>query len=219
MSRKRSPGWQVGSIRFSPREIRDLGAAWVALGVAFTLFLNPGILRGMFVGAIDPGRLAAPAAASMVAVGTGFLLHELAHKIVAVRFGQLAEFRADYNMLGLAILSAFAGFLFAAPGAVHHRGRITRRENGIIALAGPFVNAALALGFLPFALFGTGYLGSVGQLGFFVNLLLAAFNMIPAGPLDGRKVIAWSKPVFAVSFAVTAGPALAILFGILPISI
>jgi Zn-dependent protease len=37
--------------------------------------------------------------------------------------------------------------------------------------------------------------------------------MIPFGPLDGRKVLAWSKVVFGLVFAVCAGLAvLALLF-------
>jgi Zn-dependent protease len=196
--------------------MRDLLVAWVALGVAFTLFLNPRLVRAIPTGRVGVGAVGRAFALSMLTVGTGFLLHELAHKVVAVRFGQLAEFRADYNMLGLAILAALAGFLFAAPGAVHHRGQITERENGLIALAGPAVNVALGAGFLLLAALGSGFLGALGTLGFFVNVLLAAFNMIPFGPLDGRKVLAWSRPVFAVIFAATGGVAAALLLGVLP---
>lgn len=212
-------GVAIAGLQFRSRELRDLGAAWLALALAFTVFLNPGVPRGLLAGTLDLGALVEPGVASLLVVGTGFLLHELAHKVVAVRFGQLAEFRADYQMLGLAVLSAFAGFLFAAPGAVYHRGRITRRENGLIALAGPAINVALAVPFLGLAVVGTGYLAGVGELGLFVNLLLAAFNMLPFGPLDGKKVYAWSKPVFAVSFAATAGPGLALLLGLLPAGI
>jgi len=50
----------------------------------------------------------------MVTVGVGFLFHELAHKVVAVQFGQVAEFRADYSMLFVAVVGAFMGFLRCA---------------------------------------------------------------------------------------------------------
>lgn len=206
-------GVRIAGLRFRARELRDLAVAWLALSVAFTVILEPRITDALLAGTLDPGALVAPAIASLLVVGTGFLLHELAHKVVAVRFGQLAEFRADYSMLGLAVLAALAGFLFAAPGAVYHRGRITQRENGLIALAGPAVNVALALGFLVLAAAGPTYLGAVGEIGLFVNLLLAGFNMLPFGPLDGRKVLDWSRPVFAVSFTLTAGPAVLVLFG------
>lgn len=184
-------------LRFSARERRDLLVAWLALGLAFTLFLDRRITA-------DPTGITLTSVArvflmSLLTVGIGFLLHELAHKVVAVRFGQRAEFRADYGMLALAIASGIAGFLFAAPGAVYHRGYITARENGLIALAGPVTNLILAAAFLPLV-FLPGFIGALGNLGVIVNLFLAAFNMLPAGPLDGRKVYQWHPVVFALVF-------------------
>jgi Zn-dependent protease len=198
-------------LRFSRRELGDLLVAWTALGIAFTIFLNPQVLEGLLAGAVGARAVLRLFALSMLTVGTGFLLHELAHKIVAVRFGQTAEFRADYSMLGLAVLAALAGFLFAAPGAVYHRGRVTRRENGLIALAGPLTNVGLA-GLFALASLGPGFLGAVGNLGVFINVLLAAFNMIPFGPLDGRTVLAWSPLAYAAAFLVTVGPGIVLLY-------
>jgi Zn-dependent protease len=214
--RTRSQRPSVAGVRFSRREVRDLLVAWIALGVAFMLFLDSGLLRGVLAGAVGPGALTRAFALSMLTVGTGFLLHELAHKLVAVGFGQTAEFRADYSMLGLAVLAALAGFLFAAPGAVYHRGRITTRENGLIALAGPLTNVALAGAFLALWVVATGFLGVAGRLGFVVNVLLAAFNMIPFGPLDGRKVLTWNRSVFAVVAGTTGVLAVGLLLGLFP---
>lgn len=205
----------VAGVRFVRAELRDFAAAWVALSVAFALFLNPEIGQALVSGTpLDGGAVGRQFALSGLTVGVGFLLHELGHKLVAVYFDQVAIFRADYGMLVMAVLIALAGFLFAAPGAVHHRGRITLRQNGLIALAGPAVNVGLVLVFLPVALLGTGFLASVGGLGVFVNLLLAAFNMIPFGPLDGRKVLSWSVPVYLVVAVGTVGPALLLLFDV-----
>jgi Zn-dependent protease len=103
-------------------------------------------------------------------------------------------------MLALCIGAAFAGFLFAAPGAVYHRGRITPRQRGLVSVAGPLTNTVLVAVFLPFT-FLSGFFGDVGQLGVLVNAFLAAFNMIPFGPLDGRTVFSWSILVFAAVFA------------------
>lgn len=186
----------IGGIRFSAGELKDLLAAWVALGVAFALFFAggaAGVSRGGFLPLL---------AISMLTAGIGFLLHELAHKVVATRFGQRAAFRADYSMLGIAVVSAMAGFIFAAPGAVHHRGRVTKRQNGLIALAGPVTNLGFAVVFAPLLLAG-GFLGRLGVYGLGINLLLAAFNMLPFGPLDGRTVLSWSLPVFALAFVVS----------------
>jgi Zn-dependent protease len=196
-----------GGIRFSGRELRDLVAAWLALGVAFTFFLENDLATGLLDGEFPVGVAVETFGLSLVTVGVGFLLHELAHKVAAIRFGQVAEFRADYGMLALAIGAGLAGFLFAAPGAVYHGGRrVSKRENGLIALAGPLTNVALVAVFAPLWLFGgAGMLGRVGGLGIVVNALLAGFNMIPFGPLDGRKVLAWSKVVFAGSLALCVG--------------
>lgn len=202
MSYRSSP-----SLQFSSKELFDLAVAWVALSVAFALLMNRG--PG---GTIVVDGFLTMTALSFVTVGVAFLLHELAHKVVAVRFGQVAEFRADYGMLFLAIMSALVGFLFAAPGAVYHRGRITVRQNGLIALAGPATNHALAALFLPLYLFGPGIVERIGQLGLFINLFLAAFNMVPYGPLDGKSVWRWNKGIFALVFVPSLLLALYALF-------
>jgi Zn-dependent protease len=200
-----------GGIRFSGRELRDLAVAWLALGLAFTFFLNNDLATGLLYGQFPIGAAVETFGLSLVTVGVGFLLHELAHKVVAIRFGQVAEFRADYGMLALAIGAGLAGFLFAAPGAVYHGGQaVSKRENGLIALAGPLTNVALVVAFLPLV-FADGLLGSVGGLGVGINALLAGFNMIPFGPLDGRKVLSWSKLVFAGAFLLCAGLAAAVV--------
>jgi Zn-dependent protease len=212
--RRRPAGDAPGGIRFARDELWDLAIAWLALGLAFTFFLyRPAAARFAF----DPGLatlagVLGPFATSLATVGVGFLLHEVAHKVVAVRFGQVAEFRADYGMLGLAVVSGLAGFLFAAPGAVHHAGYLTERENGLIALAGPVTNLGLAAVFLPLVVL-PGLLGTVGNLGVAINLLLAAFNMLPFGPLDGRTVLDWSPAVFGAVFLPSAALALVVFIG------
>jgi Zn-dependent protease len=193
-------------IRFSQREITDLSIAWIALGVAFTAFYFNRALRTLLGGGASETLLRYLGygfLVSMLTAGIGFLLHELAHKVVAIHYGQVAEFRADYNMLFLAVMAGLAGFLFAAPGAVYHRGYVTKREQGLIALAGPVTNVALVGAFGALWLVGgsagLGLVETVGLLGVLINALLAGFNMIPFGPLDGKKVLDWSTPVWVVT--------------------
>ena len=210
----RSSGRARPQLAFSDRELYDLAIAWLALGVAFAIFFAGGGIRA--VAAIVEYGLLVPLVVSLLTAGIGFLFHELAHKVVAIRFGQLAEFRADYGMLFLAVMSALVGVIFAAPGAVHHRGRITERENGLIALAGPVTNLLLAVLFAPILLagiaLGSGVVALLGARGLGINLFLAAFNMLPFGPLDGRTVLDWSAPVFAVVFVVSVVLAVYVVF-------
>lgn len=206
-------GRRIAGLYFSGTELRDLLVAWLALGVAFTLFFvggTAGFDRLLAAGVVLPLLV------GLLTAGVAFLLHEVAHKVVAVRYDQVAEFRADKGMLFLAVMSALLGFIFAAPGAVHHRGRLTKREHGHIALAGPVVNLLLMLVFLPAFLVGP-VVGNevvtlIGSRGIAINVFLAAFNLVPYGPLDGKTVIGWSKPVWAAIFVPSVLLAVGLVF-------
>ena len=195
-------------LAFSRTELLHLAIAAVALTFGFALISAE---RSEAWGGYMPILTWDIVLIAFVGVGTGFVLHELAHKVLAQRYGHWAEFRAQFTGLGLTVLiAAMTRFLFAAPGAVLIQGRVTLRENGLISLAGPgtnFVIAGLALGgyfaglassdswgadaneFLPSLLFGVAK----------INAILALFNLIPLGPLDGRKVVRWSPLVYALA--------------------
>lgn len=195
---------QLGSIAFRRDELRDLGIAWLALSVAFAILFaggGPGAMGLLSAGQV--GTLGFLLVVSLLTAGLGFLLHELAHKVAAIRYGQAAVFRANYQMLGLGVMVSLAGFIYAAPGAVYHAGRVSEREQGLIALAGPLTNVALAAVFVLPLLSPMGQpaslLGTVGAYGLSINLLLAGFNMLPVGPLDGATVRKWSLGVYLLT--------------------
>jgi Zn-dependent protease len=184
-------------IQFSKIELQDLGKAWLFISIAFGIVLAEGVLG---VSLFRSFILAA------LTVGTGFLLQELGHKIVAQRYGCFAEFRADNFMLFLAVLTSFLGIVFAAPGAVMIAGHISKERNGKISIAGPLVNIVLALIFLSLSFFIIeGFLGELFMFGFMVNSWLALFNMIPLWVLDGKKVLDWNKGVYVITLAITIG--------------
>ena len=191
----------IGTINTSEIEIRDLLKAWVAISIAFAVVLSkfPN-LRALDLSFYQVFIIAA------VSVGTGFLLHELGHKLVAQRYGCFAEFRSFDQMLILAILMSFFGFVFAAPGAVMIQGPVGRKRNGMISAAGPIVNLVLALFFIFILLiFPTGFLKVLAFYGFFINTWLALFNMIPFGIFDGAKVLRWDKKVYGIIVAIAFG--------------
>lgn len=143
---------------------------------------------------------------SVVTVGSGFILHEMAHKIVAIHYGAYARFRMWLQGLFIMFLTSFFGFLFAAPGAVYiYSTNITKKENGLISVVGPFVNILLASIFIiletlkPISYFFPFLNGSlhVWNFGAQINVILALFNMLPIFPLDGSKVFAWDKFTWA----------------------
>jgi len=103
-------------------------------------------------------------------------------------------------------------FVFAAPGAVYIASKsgifgegLDRKTNAIVSIMGPVVNIAAALVFLAGLLVAQfeNLVVSVGgfnflQAGVVINLWLGAFNMLPIFILDGQKVFAWDKKVWAL---------------------
>jgi Zn-dependent protease len=125
---------------------------------------------------LGDGAYAAMAGVAAVLFFSSLLLHELGHAIVARREGMEIEGIVLWMFGGVA---QFKG-LFPSAGAELR-----------IALAGPAVSLAIGLGLLgaaaalplPDAVDGVTYwLGSI-------NLFLLAFNMLPALPLDGGRVL------------------------------
>ena len=93
------------------------------------------------------------------------------------------------------------GFIFAAPGAVMISGQVTRRENGIISLAGPATNYVLA-GLFAAATLLFPVLAGILTIGFHINAWLGLFNMIPFGNFDGLKIFHWSRAYWGLLVAV-----------------
>lgn len=190
--------------RIQKRERRDLFIAWIAISIAFTL---------IFVrGGVDPMALVLYFIISLITVGFAFILHELAHKFTAMKFGFWAEFRKSNEMLLVAVaLAALVGVVFAAPGAtVIYGNYMTREQNGKISAAGPITNLILCLPFAGMMMLGdvmTGLFGSLiaitGLVGFRVNAMIAAFNMLPVSVLDGKKILAWNPAIFGILFALS----------------
>jgi Zn-dependent protease len=183
-------------MKFSKKEIKDLFFAWIIISLAFAiLFSGPTRLFSL------DSMVLIIFGISAITVGMSFLLHELMHKYMSQKYGLWAEFRAFYPGLLMALFFSFMGFIFAAPGAVVSKSyrQISKEKIGKIALAGPLTNIILALLFLvPFLYYPKAIFG-LFSYGLTINSLLAAFNLIPLRPFDGKDVYDWNKGIYAVT--------------------
>lgn len=167
--------WQVARIAGIPVRVH---ATFVIL-LAWILFSHLSAGHGL--------SAAAMGLVVVVAMFAVVVLHELGHALVAKRFGVGTSDITLYPVGGVARLD-----------------RIPEepRQELLIALAGPGVNVALAVvaavvlvaggqELLPAHLSGhtvVTQLGFVQQL-FWINVLLAVFNLLPAFPMDGGRVL------------------------------
>src|SRR5208283_2297059 len=95
------------------RELSALIISTITLAVAFGIALSGGVQAFS-----QPGSLLVVCLMALLSVCLGFILHEMAHRFVARRFGCLAEFRMSPMGLAVALVSSLFGFVFALPGAV-----------------------------------------------------------------------------------------------------
>ncbi len=144
--------------------------------------------------------------------------HELAHAFLALRYGLVVH---DITLLPI-----------GGVARIEH-APVSPRKEAMIALAGPILNVVVALGLLPLVVAivlsrhltsPIAILGMVQETGFggmlmhllLANLMLALFNLVPAFPMDGGRVLRAglslvSSRVVATRIAVTLGQGFAIL--------
>jgi len=134
------------------------------------------------------------------------LAHELSHALIALREG--------ISIRGITLF-IFGGAAEMVDEPPHARAELK------VAIAGPVMSIALAIGFGGLYSIGLGWfppaiLGVVGHLAF-MNGVLAAFNLVPGFPLDGGRVLRavlwgiWGDLRFATRTASALGSGFGVL--------
>jgi Zn-dependent protease len=152
-----------------------LNASWFLVFGLVTWTLSTGLFPGRYAGLPDIAYWIMGAATSILFFSS-VLLHELGHAFFAIRSG------IPVNRITL--------FIFGGVAEISREPR-TPSDELRIAIAGPITSLALAIGFGSLGLAGSAVpVVAVPALWLArVNLALAFFNMIPAFPLDGGRVL------------------------------
>ena len=191
-----------------------LGQVWgIKLFVHWTFLILLIWAFAMQVGAGESVTAAIERVFFILALFACVLLHEMGHARAALRYGIRTR---DITLLPI--------------GGLARLERMPRepKQELVVALAGPAVNVVIAgLIFLVlFALNGNApvsellqYEGGFLQQLMWVNMFLVAFNLIPAFPMDGGRVLrALLARVFnymtATTVAARIGQILAVAFGV-----
>ncbi len=179
------------------------------LGKWFGIEVNLHVTFLLLIGFLLLTGLATTRHADAVVGNIGFLLalflcvllHEFGHALAARRYGIPTK---DITLLPI--------------GGVARLERMPTdpKQELVVALAGPAVNVVIALALLPIV--------AASDVTFFerlfsTNLLLAAFNLIPAFPMDGGRVLRAGLAMKmnyakATRTAATIGQGFALLFGV-----
>jgi Zn-dependent protease/predicted transcriptional regulator len=192
-------------------EIR-VDASWLVIAALIVWSLSTGYFPAVSPG-IDPGTALILAVIAMLGLFGSLILHELAHSLVARRyglpvgritlflFGGVAELEEEPRSAGSEFWIAIAGPImsFALAGAF-----------GLLAIAAAAASPGAPEGSVVTILLS--YLATI-------NLILAVFNLIPAFPLDGGRVlraILWQRSKDVLSATRTASQAGTVLaFGLM----
>ena len=199
-------------------EILEFAVSVVWLGIAFGIYFAGGAAQAFS----SMHTLGIDILESLFVVFFAFVLHELAHRVAARRYGFQAVYHVWIPGLVMAMGAALLGFLLAAPGGVYISiGQNTaenRAKMGKAALAGPVVNMVLTVVFTVLLLILTSYgqivksttgwtaaqipvyVTDTASMGVVINAWLGFFNLIPFGSFDGQKVFLWNKKVWGIFF-------------------
>src|SRR6202163_3195881 len=180
--------------------------SWLAVYALMSIALARGLTT------LPAGEAYAFGAACALVLFASVVAHELAHALVARRFGVRT--------------SAITLFLFGGVATLE-REPSSPKADALVALAGPAMSGVLALvalaavalldRFVP----DSGVHDALGLLGTYVvlaNAVLAVFNVLPAYPMDGGRVLRallwrrWHDRDAATNTAARVGIGFALLF-------
>jgi hypothetical protein len=175
---------------FSSWELTVMIASVVLLAFAYLVAKDIDLLRGDMI------------VTYVIVAGVATVLHDITHRYVAWKYKAVSE----YKFWGLGTIAMFAtswlfGLVYALPARTIINGadKLTKKQQAIVYLSGPSVSLILAIIFLLIMLAG-GAFRTIGLIGCSMNILSAAYSLMPFDPMDGNKVYKWRKLTWVLIF-------------------
>jgi len=152
--------------------------SWVIIAVLIAWSLAQGLFPALYEG-LPPITYWWMAIAAVIGLFFSIVFHEVSHSIVARQYG--------LPIRGITL------FIFGGIAEMEEEPSSPKTEF-LMAIAGPIASLVLAAAF--YGMFAAGQALDVAQPALavlrylaFLNILLAGFNMVPAFPLDGGRVL------------------------------
>lgn len=155
-----------------------IDASWVIIAILVTFTLAKGAFPAVFKD-LSPAAYWLMGIVGALGLFASIIIHEFFHSIVARRYG--------LPMKGITL------FVFGGVAEMEDQPQNPRTEF-LMAVAGPI--SSIALGFIFYGLSSllagrdlpATVVGVTGYLAY-INFILAAFNLVPAFPLDGGRIL------------------------------
>lgn len=199
---------------FSRQELKSLAIVILVFAFIFS-FREWGTDRFDFFAGISNFFMA------VVIVSLAVFIHEAGQRLAALKIGLKTEVKVWWYGIIAALILCFLSrgriMFFAATGmwihhlATHRLGYFRYGPNvkafGFIAMMGPLSNIIVAtfVKFLQVNLHLIPMESVFVQKFFFFSWLFAVLNLLPIPPLDGSRILFWSRLTFAFVFGAIAG--------------
>jgi hypothetical protein len=175
---------------FSSRELAVMIASVLLLAFAYLVAKDIDLLRADMI------------VIYIIVAGVATVLHDMTHRYVSWKYKTVSE----YKFWGIGTIAMFAtswlfGLVYALPARTIINGadKLTKKQQAIVYLSGPSVSLVLAIAFLLLLLAGDSF-RTIGLIGCSMNILSAAYSLMPFDPMDGNKVYKWKKITWVLIF-------------------
>jgi hypothetical protein len=175
---------------FTSREFAVMAASVVLLGFAYLVAKDIDLFRVDMI------------VIYLFVAGVATVMHDTTHRYIAWKYKAVSEYKFwGVGTIAMYVTSWLFGLVYALPARTIINGadKLTKQQQAMVYLAGPAVSMVLAIVFLMLMFMG-GTFKTIGLIGCSMNILSAAYSLMPFDPMDGNKVYKYKKYLWVLIF-------------------